>query len=187
MIHALALSLRLTLALVLAAAATAKVARFVDFRRTVRAVLGSRGATPAAAAVVAAESVLAASLGIGALAGVTALATVVLFVGFAALSVWAVRRGLRVACNCFGRANEELGRATLARSALLAGAAATYWALLQASDLSLAAREIPPAAGLALAFVLTGRWLLAGGDLVRIIRQRRRLDFDLAAQSPPAR
>jgi Methylamine utilisation protein MauE len=187
MIHALALSLRLTLALVLAAAATAKVARFVDFRRTVRAVLGSRGARPAAAAVVAAESVLAASLGIGALAGVTALATVVLFVGFAALSVWAVWRGLRVTCNCFGRANEELGRATLARSALLAGAAATYWALLQASDLSLAAREIPPAAGLALAFVLTGRWLLAGGDLVRIIRQRRRLDFDLAAQSPPAR
>jgi len=187
MIHALALSLRLTLALVLAAAATAKVARFVDFRRTIRTVLGSRGATPAAAAVVAAESVLAASLGIGALAATTALATIVLFVGFAALSVWAARRGLRVACNCFGRADEELGRATLARSALLAGAAATYWALLRASDGSFAVREIPAAAGIALALVLAGRWLLTGGDLVRIVRQRRSLDSDLAAQLPSAR
>jgi hypothetical protein len=186
LIHALALSLRLALALVLAAAATAKVARFADFRRTVQAILGSRVATPAAAAIVAVESALAASLGIGAVATPTALATVALFVGFAALSAWAARRGLRVACNCFGRMDEELGRATFARSALLAGAAATYWALLRASDASVAAAEIPLAGGLAVALVLAGRWLLAGGDLARIVRQRQRLEADLTTSLPPA-
>ena len=180
-ISILALTLRFAVAAVLVVAALAKARDFGAFRRTVDALTPWRqGATATAGAVVAAEATLAALLASGLLANGVAAATLVLFLGFAALSFWAVRRGLRVPCNCFGPGDRELGKDSLATSLLLAGATLAYWALLRRGEPSLTLGELPLAAVLGIAAALGGRWLLAAGDLAGIVRQRRVLERDLA-------
>lgn len=178
----LALTLRFAVATVLAVAACAKAASFGAFRQTVDALMPwHRGVSAIAAALVATEATLAGLLAAGVLASAVASATLVLFLGFAALSLWAGRRGLRVRCSCFGRSDRELGKDTLVTSLVLAGATLAYLALLRRTEHSLALAELPLAAGLGIGAALGGRWLLAAGELVRIVRQRKQLDKDLAA------
>jgi hypothetical protein len=176
----LALTLRFAVATVLAVAACAKAASFGVFRQTVHALVPwQRAVSPAAAAVIAAEATLAGLLAAGALESAVAAATLALFLGFAALSLWAARRGLRIACSCFGRSDRELGKDTLVTSLMLAGATLVYWVLLGRTEESLSLGELPLAAGLGIAAVLGGRWLLVAGELAGIVRQRRQLDKEL--------
>jgi hypothetical protein len=180
----LALTLRFAVATVLAVAACAKVASFGAFRETVQALVPwGRGVSALAAVVVATEATLAGLLAAGVLASAVAAATLALFLGFAALSLWAVRRGLRVHCSCFGRSDRELGKDTLVTSLMLAGATLAYLALLARTDGSLAVGELPLAVALGLAAVLGGRWLLVAGELGGIVRQRMRLDKELGVNA----
>jgi Methylamine utilisation protein MauE len=179
-ISILAFTLRFALAIVLAVAASAKVGSFGEFRRTVDAITHwHRGVSVIAAAVVVTEATLAVLLAAGVLASAVAALTLALFLGFAGLSLWAERRGVRIQCNCFGRGDRELGKDTLATSLLLAGAALAYLALLPHADDSFSLGELALAAGLGVAAVLGVRWLLAAGELTRIVRQRRLLEKDL--------
>ena len=176
----LALTLRFAVATVLAVAACAKAASFGAFRQTVHALMPwQRGVSAAAAAIVATEATLAGLLAAGVLASAVASATLALFLGFAALSLWAARRGLQVQCSCFGRSDRQLGKDTLVTSLMLAGATLAYWVLLRRTEYSLALGELPLVAGLGIAAVLGGRWLLLAGELAGIVRQRRRLDKEL--------
>ena len=164
----------------LAVAALAKARDFAAFRQTVDALTPWRsGDSLIAAGVIAVEGSLAVLLASGVLASAVAAATLVLFLCFAGVSLWAVRRGLHVHCNCFGRSDRELGRDSLRSSLLLAVASVVYLVALQGSE-SIALREVPLALGLGVGAVLAGRWLLTAGQLVGIVRQRRGLDRDLA-------
>ena len=177
----MALTLRFAVATVLAVAALAKGRSFGDFRRTVDSLAPwRRGITAIAATVVAAEATLAVLLAAGVLASAVAAATLVLFLAFAALSLWAVRRGLRVQCNCFGSGDRELGKDSLSTSLPLAAATLAYLALMRFTEPSLAAGKLPLVALLGIASVLGGRWLLAAAELAGIVRQRRLLDSELA-------
>jgi hypothetical protein len=176
----LALTLRFAVATVLGVAACAKAASFGAFRGTVQALIPRhRGGSAIAAAVVATEATLAGLLAAGVLASAVAVATLALFLGFVALSLWAARRGLRVQCSCFGRSDRELGKDTLVTSLMLAGATLAYLVLLGPAEGSLTLGEVPLAAGLGIAAVLGGRWLLVAGELARMVRQRRQLDKEL--------
>ena len=176
----LALTLRFAVATVLAVAACAKARSFDAFRQTVDAVVPwQRGVSAITVAVIATEAALAGLLAAGVLETAVAAATLALFLGFAALSLWAARRGLRVQCSCFGRSERELGKDTLVTSLMLAGATLAYLVLLGRTDGSLALREVPLAVGLGIAAVLGGRWLLVAGELAAMVRQRRRLDKEL--------
>jgi hypothetical protein len=108
------------------------------------------------------------------------LATLALFLGFAAVSLWAARHGLHVRCNCFGQSERELGKDSLTTSLLLAGATVAYWALLRRTDDSLTLGELPVAVVLGVATVLGARWLVVLGELTGIVRQRKVLESDLA-------
>ena len=180
----LLLTLRFALATVLAVAACAKAWSFGAFRETVQAIVPwRRGASAIAAAVIATEAALAGLLAAGVLATAVAAATLALFLGFAGLSLWTARRGLRVQCSCFGRSDRELGKDTLVTSLMLAGATLAYLVLLGSVEGSLSPGEAPLAAGLGVGAVLGGRWLLVAGDLAAMIRQRRRLDRELEAEA----
>ena len=171
----LALTLRFAVATVLAVAAIAKARDFETFRRTVRAFV-TRGARIVSAGVIAIEGTLAALLVSGLAPSAVAAATVVLFLGFSALSVWAMRSGVHVSCNCFGSSDRELGRDSLETSLLLGGAALAYLALLQRTEPSLTLGEAPLAALLGVAAVMGARWLLALRELAPMVRQRRLID-----------
>ena len=175
----LALTLRFAAAAVLALAAVAKARGFDDFRRTVDA-LTPRGASPISAAVVAAEATLAVLLAAGVLATAVAAATLALFLGFAAISLWAVRSGVQIQCNCFGAGDRELGKDSLATSTLPGAATLGYLALLLNNEPSLGLGDAPLAVLLGIAAALAGRWLLAAGEVTAIIQQRRSLEKDLA-------
>ena len=180
-ISILALTLRFAVAIVLAVAAVGKARSFGDFRRAVDVLTARRrGVTAIAGAVVAAEATLAVLLAAGVVPSAVAAATLALFLGFAALSLWAARRGLQVQCNCFGSGDSRLGKDSLATSLPLAGATLVYLALLLRAEPSLALGELPLALMLGIAAVVGGRWLLAAPELAGIVRQRRRLDSDLA-------
>jgi uncharacterized membrane protein YphA (DoxX/SURF4 family) len=176
----LALALRFAVAAVLAVAALAKARSFGDFRRTVDALV-PRGAKPLAVGVVVTEAALAALLASGVVPTAVAAAALVLFLGFSALSFWAVRSGVQLRCNCFGSGDRELGKDSLETSALLAAATLGYLALLVNGEPSLGPGDVPLAVLLGIAVALAGRWLLAAGDLTAIVRQRRLLEKDLAA------
>ena len=179
----LALTLRFAVATVLAAAALAKARSFGDFRRTVAVLTPLRqGVTAIAAAVVVTEATLAVLLAAGVLASAVAAVTLALFLGFAALSLWAAHRGLQLQCNCFGRGDSELGKDSLATSLPLAATTLFYLALLLHKEPSLALGELPLAAMLGIMAVLGGRWILATGELAAIVRHRRKLESDLRAQ-----
>jgi len=175
----LVLTLRFAVATVLAVAATAKARDFETFQRTVRALV-PRGAGLVSAGVIAIEATLAALLASGLAPSAVAAATVVLFLGFSALSVWAMRSGVHLSCNCFGSSDRELGRDSLETSLLLAAASLAYLALLQRTQPSMTLGEAPLAALLGVTAVLGARWLLALRDLAPIVRQRRSLDRELA-------
>jgi uncharacterized membrane protein YphA (DoxX/SURF4 family) len=175
----LTLALRFAVAAVLGLAALAKARSFGDFRRTVEA-LTYRGATPLAAAVVAAEATLAVLLAAGVLPTAVAAAALILFLGFSALSLWALHSGLQVHCNCFGSGDRELGKESLATSALLAAATLGYLALLLNDEPSLGLGAVPVAVLLGITAALGGRWLLAAADVTAIVQQRRLLEKDLA-------
>jgi hypothetical protein len=180
-ISILALTLRFAVAIVLAVAAVGKARSFGDFRRAVDVLTARRrGVTAIAGAVVAAEATLAVLLAAGVVPSAVAAATLALFLGFAALSLWAARRGLQVQCNCFGSGDSRLGKDSLATSLPLAAATLVYLALLLREEPSLALGELPLALMLGIAAVVGGRWLLAAPELAGIVRQRRRLDSDLA-------
>ena len=180
MISILALTLRFAVATVLAVAALAKARSFGSFRRTVDALLPRhRGVTAISAMVIAAEAALAILLAAGVVPSAVAAATVVLFLGFAALSLWAVRRGVHLQCNCFGAGDRELGKDSLETSLLLAGATLAYLALVRRAEPSLSLGEAPLAVLLGIAAALAGRWSLASGELAAVVGQRRRLDHDL--------
>jgi Methylamine utilisation protein MauE len=177
-----ALTLRFAVAIVLAVAACAKARSFGAFRETVQAIVPwHRGVSAIAALVVAIEATLAALLAGGVLPSAVAAATLALFLGFAGLSVWAARSGLRVQCSCFGRSDRELGKDTLVTSLLLAGATLAYLILLGRVEGSLSLGEVPLAAALGVGAVLGGRWLLTARELAAMVRQRRRLDRELEA------
>jgi hypothetical protein len=181
------LTFRFAIATVLAVAALAKARSFDSFRTTVGALVPRpRGVTWVAVGVVATEGALAALLASGLWASAVAAVTVALFSGFAALSLWAARRGLRVQCNCFGAGDRELGRDSLETSLLLAGATLAYWALLQRVEPSLTFGEVPLAVFLGIAAVLGARWALTAGKLTAIVRQRRLLDRELAESARSA-
>ena len=181
MTAALAFALRFALAIVLAVAAVAKARSFGAFVRTVEAILPwPRTARPAAATVIAVEAVLAVLLATGFWLTAVALATLALFLGFAAISVSAARRGLHVRCNCFGQSERELGKDSLVTSLLLAGATVAYWALARQTNESLTLGKLPLAVVLGAAVVLAGGWALTSRDLVKLVRQRRGLESDLA-------
>jgi len=175
-----AFALRFALAIVLAVAAVAKARSFGAFARTVDAILPRRAASSAAAAVIVVEAALAVLLATGARVSAVCLATLALFLGFAAVSLWATRRGLHVRCNCFGQSERELGRDSLVTSLALAGTTIAYWALARRTDESLTLGELPLAVVLGAAALLVGRWLFAAGELVGIVHQRRALERDLA-------
>jgi hypothetical protein len=180
-IAVVAFTLRFALAIVLAVAAVAKARSFGAFVRTVDAVVPwQRTARAAAAAVIAVEATLAVLLAAGVWVNAVSLATLALFLGFAAVSLWAARHGLHVRCNCFGQSERELGKDSLITSLLLAGATVAYWALLRRTDDSLTPGELPLAVVLGAATVLGARWLFAGRQLARIVRQRKVLERDLA-------
>jgi uncharacterized membrane protein YphA (DoxX/SURF4 family) len=184
-ISSLALTLRFAVATVLAVAAVAKARSFADFRRTVDALAPWRGAvTPLAAAVIATEATLAVLLAVGVATTAVAAATLALFLGFAALSFWAVRRGVHLQCNCFGAGDRELGRESLETSLLLAAATLAYLALLQRAEPSLTLGELPLALLVGATVALAGRWALAAGEVTAIVGQRRRLDSDLERSAP---
>jgi hypothetical protein len=186
-ISVLALTFRFAIATVLAVAAFAKARSFDSFRTTVGALVPRRrGVTWVAVGVVATEGALAALLASGLWASAVAAVTVALFLGFAALSLWAARRGLRVQCNCFGAGDRELGRDSLETSLLLAGATLAYWAVLQRVEPSLTLGEVPLAVFLGIAAVLGARWALTAGKLTAIVRQRRLLDRELAESARSA-
>ena len=177
MISILALTLRFAVATVLAVAALAKGRSFEDFRRTVEVLVAwPRGV---AAVVIAAEGTLAVLLAAGVVPTAVAAATVALFLGFAGLSLWAVRRGMHLQCNCFGAGDRELGKDSLETSLLLAAASLAYLALVRRAEPSLTLGEAPLAALLGVAAALAGRWVLAASELAAIVGQRRRLDRDL--------
>ena len=179
-ISILTLTLRFAVAAALAVAALAKARSFGSFRTTVDALVPWRqGVTAIAAAVVAVEAALAVLLAAGVVTSAVAAATVALFLGFAVLSLWAVRRGLHMQCNCFGAGDRELGKESLETSLLLVAATLAYLVLLRRAQPSLSLGEAPLAALLGIAVALAGRWALAAGELAAIIGQRRRLDRDL--------
>jgi hypothetical protein len=176
-----AFTLRFALAIVLALAAVAKGRSFGAFVRTVDAILPwQRPARAAAAGVIAVEAALSLLLAAGVWVNAVLLATLALFLGFAAVSLWAARHGIRVRCNCFGQSERELGKDSLVTSLLLAGATIAYWALLQQTDESLTLGELPLAVVLGAVVVLAARWAFTAGDLVAIVRQRKVLESDLA-------
>ena len=180
-IAVVAFTLRFALAIVLAVAALAKARSFGAFVRTVDAVVPwRRTARAAAASVIAVEAALAALLAAGVWVNAVSLAALGLFLGFAAVSLWAARHELHVRCNCFGQSERELGKDSLRTSLLLVGATVAYWALLRRTDDSLTLGELPLALVLGVAAVLGARWLLAGGELAGIVRQRKVLERDLA-------
>ena len=158
MIAVLAFTLRFALAIVLAVAAVAKARSFGAFVRTVDAVVPwQRTARAAAVAVIAVEMTLAVLLAAGGWVNAVSLATLALFLGFAAVSLWAARHELHVRCNCFGRSDRELGKDSLVTSLLLAGATVAYWALLRRTDDSLTLGEVPLAVVLGAVTVLAAR------------------------------
>jgi uncharacterized membrane protein YphA (DoxX/SURF4 family) len=176
----LALTLRFALAIVLAVAALAKARSFSDFTRTIEALTSRRqGVSVIAGGVVAIEAMLAVLMAAGVVPSAVAAVTLALFVAFAAVSVWATRRGLHVNCNCFGRSERELGKESLGTSLLLAAATVVYLALLQVDQPSLSLGELPLAIGLGAAAVLAARWAFASRDVLAIVRQRRALDREL--------
>jgi hypothetical protein len=176
-ISILALTLRFAVATVLAVAALAKARSFNDFRRTVDALVAwPRGV---AGGVIAAEGTLAVLVAAGVVPTAVAAVTLALFLGFAALSLWAVRRGIHLRCNCFGAGDRELGKDSLETSLLLAAATLAYLALVLRAEPSLTLGEAPLAIFLGAAAALAGRWALAAGEVAAIVRQRRRLDHDL--------
>jgi hypothetical protein len=180
-IAVLVFTLRFALAIVLAVAAGAKARSFRAFVRTVEAVVPrERTARAAAAAVIVVEAALAVLLAAGVWVNAVSLATLALFLGFAAVSLWATRHELHVRCNCFGQSERELGRDSLITSVLLAGATVAYWALLRRTDDSLTPGELPVALVLGVAAVLGARWLFAARELAGIVRQRKVLERDLA-------
>jgi hypothetical protein len=176
-ISILTLTLRFAVATVLAVAALAKARSFDDFRRTVD--LFAAWPRGVAAGVIAAEGTLAVLLAAGVVPTAVAAVTLALFLGFAALSLWAVRRGIHLQCNCFGAGDRELGRDSLETSLLLAAATLAYLALVQRAEPSLTLGQAPLAAFLGVAAALAGRWALAAGEVAAIVGQRRRLDRDL--------
>jgi uncharacterized membrane protein YphA (DoxX/SURF4 family) len=179
-ISILVLTLRFAVATVLAVAATAKARDFDAFHRTVRA-LAPRGATLVAVSVIAVEAGLAALLVSGLVPSAAAAASAALFLGFSALSYWAVRSGVHISCNCFGSSDRELGKDSLETSLLLAATALVYLALLQWTQPSLTLGEAPLTALLGVFAVMGARWLLALRDLAPIVRQRRLLERELAS------
>jgi uncharacterized membrane protein YphA (DoxX/SURF4 family) len=178
-ISILVLTLRFAVATVLAVAATAKARDFDGFHRTVRALV-PRGAAFVSVSVIAIEATLAALLVSGLAPSAVAAAAAALFLGFSALSLWAVRSGAQISCNCFGSSDRELGKDSLETSLLLAAAALAYLALLQVKEPTLTLGQAPLAALLGVAAVMGARWLLALRDLVPMVRQRRLLDRELA-------
>jgi uncharacterized membrane protein YphA (DoxX/SURF4 family) len=177
----LVLTLRFAVAIVLGVAALAKARSFDGFRRTVDVVVPwRRGVSATGVAVIVSEAALAVLLAAGVWASVVAAATLIMFVGFAGISLWAERRGLHVSCNCFGQSDRQLGKDSAVMSLLLAAATLVYLVLLQATEPSLSAGELPLAVTLGMAAVMGGRWLLAAGNLASIVRQRRVLERELA-------
>jgi uncharacterized membrane protein YphA (DoxX/SURF4 family) len=179
----LALTLRFAVATVLAVAAVAKARGFGGFRRTVEAIVPSRrAATPLSAAVIATEAALAVLLAAGVVPSGVAAAAAVLFLAFAALSLWAVRSGIHVSCNCFGSSDRELGKDSLETSLLLVAATLVYLGLVRGGRPSLTLGEAPVAALIGIAAVLGARWMLAVRELAPMVRQRRLLEHDEAAR-----
>lgn len=177
----LTLTLRFAVATVLAVAALAKARGFDGFAKTVAAVLPwQRGVTLVSAAVIAIEGTLAVLLAAGVAPVAVAAAAVVLFLGFSALSLWAVRSGVHVSCNCFGSSDRELGKDSLETSLLLAAATLVYLVLVRRNEPSLTLGQAPLALLLGVAAVMGARWLLALRELVPMVRQRRTLERELA-------
>src|SRR3954451_211057 len=167
----LVLTLRFAVATVLAVAAIAKVRDFETFRRTVRALV-PRGAGLVSAGVIAIEGTLAALLASGLAPSACAAATLVLFLGFSALSVWAMRSGVHVSCNCFGSSDRELGRDSLETSLLHTDASLGSLALRRQTQPSLRLGEARLAALGGCASVWGGSGGVTLRELVPIVRQR---------------
>jgi methylamine utilization protein MauE len=172
----LALTLRFAVATVLAVAALAKARSFGGFRRTVAAILPRGGVTLVSAGVIATEATLAVLLAAGFAPSAVAAAALAVFLGFAGLSLWALRSGIHVSCNCFGSSDRELGKDSLETSLLLVAAILVYLGLLQRVEPSLSLAQAPLAALLGVAGVMCARWLLALRELAPMIRQRRLLE-----------
>jgi hypothetical protein len=149
------LVLRLLLALVFAVAAVAKLADRPSFRETLAEFGVPRVLTGGGALMLPlTELVVAALLSPAATARVAAGAALALLVVFCAAVAAALARGARPACACFGSVRSTpVGRGTLARNALLGGAAAAV-----AIEPGAALPALSPAVVLGVALALAG-WL----------------------------
>jgi uncharacterized membrane protein YphA (DoxX/SURF4 family) len=121
-ISVLALTLRFAVATVLAVAAVEKGRSFTDFRRTVEALVPwTSGVTAIAGTVIAIEAALAVLLAAGVVPTAVAAVAVGLFLAFAALWLWAVRRGIHLQCNLIRRLLDIDDRSTPISLGNLAG------------------------------------------------------------------
>ncbi|WP_103884969.1 MauE/DoxX family redox-associated membrane protein [Actinacidiphila yanglinensis] len=127
---------RLVLAMVFAFSAATKVfpaGGYASFRKSFaelsgplgRWTAGHRGDRALPAAVPAAEALLVAGLLAPAGSDLALAAAFVLLLAFSAALAGALRRGSTVSCNCFGAGHAPVGRAQLARNALLMATAGT--------------------------------------------------------------
>jgi hypothetical protein len=127
-VHYLPLGVRCLIGTVFAVAAVSKVAGRSAFDQFAGSVRGwpLPAAVPVrlvAALVVAAEFAVCVLLGSGATAAGYALA-LVLLAGFSTAVAWALIRGVRAPCRCFGASAAPLGARHLVRNAVLAAVAA---------------------------------------------------------------
>jgi hypothetical protein len=127
-VHYLPLAIRCLIATVFAVAAVSKVAGRAAFDQFAGSVRGwplpaALPVRPVAALVVAAEFAVCLLLGSGATAGGYALALVLLS-GFSVAVAWALVRGVRAPCRCFGASAAPLGSRHLVRNAVLGAVAA---------------------------------------------------------------
>jgi len=121
----LLLALRLLLAAVFALAAGAKLAGRTNLRETAVGFGLPRPFSPVAVLLPVVELAVAAMLVPARTAWLGALGAVVLLAVFTAAIAAQLARGRRPECNCFGTVHAKpIGRATLARNALLLGCAA---------------------------------------------------------------
>lgn len=173
MAAALGLSLRVALALVLLRAAAGKL-RAPGGLAELGHLLGATGVPagwrrPAAIALTAAELLVATGLVVPATGLPATLAGAALFAVLTAGVLGSVRRGLVVACRCFGANGGQLSAVHVARNAILTllAVAALAAALLPGGD---GLPSLPMAVPALLAGLLLGELLVRWEDLAAVLR-----------------
>ncbi|HET8660815.1 MAG TPA: MauE/DoxX family redox-associated membrane protein [Micromonosporaceae bacterium] len=117
------------LAVTFATAAAGKLRRPAGFRRTLTAALHIRWPRTAVVATVVAVGEAATALAVAVVPAAGFVLAAALLVGFTAVLVSMIRRGLAVPCRCFGASERPPGAAHIVRNAVLFAVAAAGGAL----------------------------------------------------------